>query len=82
MNVRQGLVIIAVPDEEIVANEPGHQNYSLPPEVETMAREMQERLAKIRNAPLPNDEDLPPLTQKQLDRIEAVAYRDEIRKGR
>lgn len=44
-----------------------------------MAKAMEEKLDRVRNAPLPADEDLPPLTQKQSDRMEAFALRDEVR---
>jgi hypothetical protein len=43
---------------------------------------MADRLERIRNAPLPPDEQLPPLTQKQYNRMEAFAFRDELRKMR
>jgi hypothetical protein len=40
------------------------------------------RLERIRNAPLPADEQLQPLTQKQSNRIEVFAFREEFRKMR
>lgn len=76
---------VDIPDEEILSPSPttgeGAQapSYELPPEVLQLAKTMEERLNHIRNAPFPADEELPPLTQKQQDRIEASAERDEIR---
>jgi hypothetical protein len=69
-------VIVTVPDDEV---EVQGDAYTLPPEVLAMAKAMEEILDRIRNAPPPADEDLPPLTQKQLDRIEAFALREEVR---
>lgn len=69
-------VIVTVPDDEVEVQDDA---YTLPPEVLAMAKAMEEKLDRIRNAPPPADEDLPPLTQKQLDRIEAFALRDEVR---
>ncbi len=69
-------VTITVPDDEVEVQDDA---YTLPPEVLAMAKAMEEKLDRIRNAPLPVDEDLPPLTQKQLDRMEAFALRDEVR---
>jgi hypothetical protein len=85
--IKHAFVTIQVPDEEVAANtsvvQEAHQaTYLLPPEVEALAKAMEERLDRIRNAPLPDDADLPPLSQKQLDRIEAFAMRDEIRSSR
>lgn len=69
-------VIVTVPDDEV---EEQDDAYTLPPEVLAMAKAMDEKLDRIRNAPLPADEDLPPSTQKQLDRMEAFALCDEVR---
>jgi hypothetical protein len=54
----------------------------LPPEVAASVMEMEARIDAIRNAPFPDDLDLPPLTKKQLDRIAAFALRDEFGRGR
>lgn len=72
-NVR---LVVTVPDDEIEVQDDA---YNLPPEVLAMVKDMEEKLDRVRNAPPPADKDLPPLTQKQLDRIEAFALRDEIR---
>lgn len=54
----------------------------LPPDVAASAMAMEARINAIRNAPFPNDLDLPPLTKKQLERIAAFALRDEVGRGR
>lgn len=69
-------VIVTVPDDEVEVQDDA---YTLPPEVLAMAKAMEEKLDRIRNATPHADEDLPPLTQKQLDRIEAFALREEVR---
>lgn len=71
-------VIVTVPDDEVEV-EVQDDAYTLPPEVLAMAKAMEEKLDRIRNATPPADEGLPPLTQKQLDRIEAFALREEVR---
>ena len=81
-------VRIDVPDDIIVTHEvsqsEGHArtSYTLPPEVAALSQAMADRLERIRNAPLPPDEQLPPLTQKQYNRMDAFAFRDELRKMR
>lgn len=76
-------LVVQIPDADVITP-PAESKpvYELPPEVLTMAMAMEEKLDQVRNAPLPADEDLPPLTQKKLERIEASALRDEIRSGR
>ena len=78
------VITIQVPDEEVIAHpmEAAPPARPLPPEAEAYARAMEERLDRIRNAPWPDGADLPPLTQKQLERTEAFALRDELRAGR
>ena len=72
-------VMVNVPDNEIDFQA---SPYNLPLEVIKRAREMLERMEKIRNAPLPPDDEIPELTEKQLERIEAFALRDEIKELR
>jgi len=57
-------------------------NSVLPPDLDLQSENMRERLDRIRNAPLRPAEALPPLTEKQKERMEAFAYRDELRKER
>jgi predicted DNA-binding antitoxin AbrB/MazE fold protein len=68
-------VMVTLPDEAIEKN----AAYNLPPEVIERARALLQRMEAIKNAPLPPDDELPELTEKQLERIEAFALRDEIK---
>lgn len=63
-----------VPDEEI--GDPA-ESYNLPPEVFERAEKMRSRLDAVRNAPLPPDDQLPPVSAKTLERIEAFALRED-----
>jgi predicted DNA-binding antitoxin AbrB/MazE fold protein len=80
--LRRKLVTIQIPDEELVEpRQPASpksvfDKYNLSPEVRAMAEEMIAELDAIRNAPLPPDEELPPVSQKQIERFEAFALRD------
>ena len=67
-------VMVEIPDSEIEAvGEP----YNLPPEVVEMANKMKRETDEILNAALPPDEKLPELTEKQRNRIEAFALRED-----
>lgn len=84
LTLKHPVITIQIPDEEVIAHPmaavpPAH---SLPPEAEAYAQALAERLDWIRNAPFPDDAGLPPLTQKQRERMEAFALRDELRAGR
>lgn len=83
IRLKQGRIhlVVQIPDEEIITETlpQSKPTYELPPEVLALALAMEEKLDRVRNAPLPADEDLPPLTPKQLERMEAFALRDEIR---
>jgi hypothetical protein len=68
-------LVVTVPDEELEAAVP----FDLPPEVLARAQALRQRLEAIRNAPPPPDEELPELTQRQVERPEAFALRDEIK---
>lgn len=76
-------LIVEIPGEDIVnypaALETLPATYQLQPEVVAMAKTMEEKLDYVRNAPFPADENLPPLTQKQQERIAAFALRNEVR---
>ncbi len=67
-------LVVEVPDDEIV-NQPNP--YNLPPEVLERAAQMRTHLDAIRNAPLPPDDQLPPISAKTLERIEAFALRED-----
>ena len=68
-------VVVTVPDNEIEID----TAYNIPPAVLDRAKALLARMADIKNAPLPPDEDLPELTEKQRERIEALSLRDEIK---
>jgi predicted DNA-binding antitoxin AbrB/MazE fold protein len=68
-------VLVTVPDDEIEID----TAYNIPQEVIDRAKALLARMKDIKNAPLPPDEDLPELTEKQRGRIEAFSLRDEIK---
>ncbi len=77
-------LLIEVPDEEIVTEPRVGQNDAaracvLTPEVQALAEEMQERLDRIRAAPAPPDDELPEVSEKHLERMEAFAFREQAR---
>lgn len=67
-------LIVNVPDEEIVKDD---EFYNLPPEVFERAEKMRNRLDAVLDAPLPPDDQLPPVSAKTLERIEAFALRED-----
>lgn len=67
-------LIVTIPDEEIILSDNPH---NLLPEVIERARVMRDKLDAIRNAPLPPDDELPELTARQLERIEAFELRED-----
>ena len=76
-------VEVEVPDEEVEGcSAPESESSDLPEGLSQQAREMLDRLAAIRNAPLPPEDELPELTEKQQERIEAFALREEIKRMR
>lgn len=74
INIKHATLTIVVPDEEI---ETGSNQYNLSPEVIQRARAMRAKFDAIRNAPVPPDDELPDLTEKQLNRITAFALRED-----
>ncbi len=68
-------LLVEVPDAELVSSMP--VTYNLPPEVLAQAQAMRNRLDAIRQAPLPPDDELPELTEKQRERIAAFALRED-----
>lgn len=70
-------LLVTVPDEEV-----DHKDnpYNLSPEVLKKAEEMRQRIDAARRAPLPPDEELPEVTPKQLERIEAFELRAQTRR--
>ncbi len=72
-------VIVEVPDSEV---EIERNPYNLPEEMLIEARKIQDEYEQIRSAPLASDSELPELTEKQRQRLEAIELREEIRKER
>lgn len=68
-------VIVEVPDDELLPEEMNEW----PAELIRRSEDMLAELARIRHAPLPADEDLPELTEKQQKRIDAFALRARLR---
>ncbi|MGM0540662.1 MAG: hypothetical protein ACQERT_15850 [Thermodesulfobacteriota bacterium] len=68
-----------LPQSEVQSEEEKDVEYTVPLRVKDKAREIKARLDQIRNAPLPEDDQLPELTEKQMERIEAFALRDELK---
>lgn len=69
-------LVVNVPDEEM---ETLQNPFNLTPEVLKTAAEMQQRIDAARLAPLPADSELPEVTAKQLERIEAFELRAQMR---
>jgi hypothetical protein len=67
-------LVVEVPDDEFVTPP---NPYNLSPEVLERAAQMRSQLDAIRNAPLPPDDQLPPVSAKTLERIEAFALRED-----
>jgi len=53
------------------------RKYKLPPEVMKLAQEAEAKLDRARNAPLPADEELPPLSLKTVERVKAFELRED-----
>lgn len=76
-------VKVVIPDEEVEEGPSADaQSYELPEDLKQQSREILNRLAQIRNAPLPPEDNLPELTEKQQERIEAFALREECKETR
>jgi hypothetical protein len=77
-------VIVQVPDTELMDSSAEYdkdagdaRQFVLPPEIQAIADEMQADLDRIRNAPIPPDAQLPPLTPKQRERMVAFELRED-----
>lgn len=70
-------VIVTVPDEEI---ESIATPYNVPSEVLQKAAEMRQRMDAARCAPLPPDDEVPGITPKQFERMEAFELRAKMRR--
>jgi len=73
-------LVVTVPDHEVEEVQPSDLNLSnLPADVVERAKAVRARMDAIKNAPVPADEELPELTDEQLERLAAFALRDEIK---
>ncbi|MFP4063573.1 MAG: hypothetical protein ACLFS2_12350 [Halochromatium sp.] len=70
-------VIVEVPDEAIETAPQDDPCERLPPEVIARAKAMREALDAIRDAPPPPDDELPALSDKQRQRLDAFALRED-----
>lgn len=76
---------VVVSDDEVMFVEAGEdeikeaEKSGVPPDLELESENLRERLDRIRNAPLPPEETLSPMTEKQKARIEAFADRELLR---
>lgn len=80
LRLKQGplRVVVEVPDEAIDTGVgTGGLAGNLPSEVVAHARAKREMLDAIRNAPPPPDDELPAMSDKQCERLEALALREE-----
>ena len=81
-------VRVEIPEDAIVPlsesqTESGEDTgYTIAESVKEKSREIKAKLDRIRNAPLPEEDELPELTEKQQERIEAFALREEIKRYR
>lgn len=76
ISIKHAILTIVVPDEEV---EVAASHYVLPKELSEQAQAMLAKMDAIRNTPLPPDEELPELTEKQLNNIEAFELRAQLR---
>lgn len=67
---------VLVPDEEIEASP---SSFILSPAMEASAQEMLDKFSTILNAPLPPEDELPTLSPKHMERMEAFELRAQMR---
>lgn len=81
-------VRVVIPDHEVdqqgssTAEQSEKAKARVPQGVQEASRKMKTRLDQIRTAPLPQDDVLPELTQRQHERMEAFALREELKRTR
>ncbi len=63
-------VVVEIPESEI-------DSQPVLEELDAYAADLVARLDAIRNAPVPPDADQPPLTLKQIERLEAFSLRED-----
>lgn len=71
-------LLVTVPDDEVEMHNP----YGLPPDVLERTNATRARMVAILNEPLPPEGEVPELSPKQLERLEAFELRDEISSNR
>lgn len=71
-------LIVNVPDEE-VENADAVNSCVLPEALREQAQAVLAKMDEILNAPFPPDDELPELTEKQLNNIEAFELRAQLR---
>lgn len=67
-------IVVEVPDDEVIAE---GNPYNLPQEVLDQADQLRKRLDDARNAPVPPDDELPPLSEKSIERMKAISMRED-----
>ncbi len=70
-------LVVLVPDDEI---ETQSTPYELSPDVLQKAEDMRQRIDAARRAPLSPDDELPEITTKQRERLEAFELRAQMRR--
>ncbi|MBW1775633.1 MAG: hypothetical protein JRJ82_22575 [Deltaproteobacteria bacterium] len=79
---------IVVSDDDVVPMKNGQsepmeaRKSTFPYDLEGQSQRLRERLDRIRHAPLPPNDAIPPLTEKQTGRMEAFAHRGDLRRER
>jgi len=69
-------VVVDVPEDEILNEERDLLN-NLPIEVRQRAKEMRSQLDQVRTQPQLSDDEIPPLSKKVPERIDAFEQREE-----
>jgi len=77
LHLKHKTATVEIADDDL---EDQDKPYHLPEDLLKEVNRMQGKFEAIRNEALLPDSDLPELTEKQLQRIEAFAWRDEVRK--
>ncbi len=71
-------LLVLVPDDEVEAS-PG--SFTLSPAMQASAQEMLDKFSAILNAPLLPEEELPTLSPKHMERMEAFELRAQMRES-
>ena len=69
-------LVVLVPDDEV---EDSPSSFTLSPAMLASAQEMLDKFSAIRNAPLLPDDELPTLSPKHTERMEAFELRAQMR---